>query len=127
MITTTWQAGATPAHSNNGSASWAADLPQQQGGAGDLPDPHDLLDSALASCTALTLQIYVRRKNIPLTGVVVEVERTETRDSYFLQRNIRLHGELDQAQIADLLRVANICPIHKVLSGKIAIETAVIS
>jgi putative redox protein len=100
MITTTWQAGATPVLSSNGSVTRAADL---------------------------TLQIYVRRKNIPLTGVVVEVERTETRESYFLQRNIRLHGELDQAQIADLLRVANICPIHKVLSGKIAIETAVLS
>jgi putative redox protein len=126
MITTTWQAGETPAHSSNGSATWAADLTPQMGGSGTLPDPHDLLDSALASCTALTLQIYVRRKSIPLTGVVVEVERTETRESYFLQRTIRLQGELDQAQIADLLRVANICPIHKVLSGKIAIETTVV-
>ena len=125
MITTTWQAGETPAHSSNGLATWAADLTPQMGGSGNLPDPHDLLDSALASCTALTLQVYVRRKNVPLTGVVVEVERKETRESYLLLRTIRLQGDLDQAQIADLLRVANICPIHKVLSGKIAIETTV--
>lgn len=127
MITTTWQADETPARSSNGSATWVADLTAQQGGTGNFPDPHDLLDSALASCTALTLQIYVRRKNIPLTGLVVEVERKETKESYLLKRTIRLQGDLAPEQIADLLRVANICPIHKVLSGKIAIETAVLS
>lgn len=37
------------------------------------PSPHDLLDAALASCTALTLRLYAARKGIALRGLRVSV------------------------------------------------------
>jgi putative redox protein len=124
-ISGSWQAsaGSTVTALSSDHASWQADVPVAQGGAGDGPDPHDLLDSALVACTILTLQIYAKRRGYPLAGVRVEVEHNETPGLYRMQRAVHLEGDLTAAMREDLMRVANKCPIHKVLSGKIEIET----
>jgi len=120
-----WQAsvGTTVAQLSSDHATWQADVPVLQGGAGDGPDPHDLLDSALVACTVLTVQIYAKRRAYPLEGVRVEVTHQEQPGLYQLQRSVHLDGDLTPAMREDLMRVANKCPIHKVLSGKIEITT----
>jgi putative redox protein len=116
-------ANATAVELSAGSARWRCDLAPSAGGAGNDPTPHELLDSAIAACTLLTLQLYAKRKNYPLHSCEVRVQRDESADTYRLQRQLTVAGPLDAAQRADLLRVANACPIHKALHKRFEIET----
>jgi putative redox protein len=101
-----------------------ADVSVENGGDGAGPDGHGLLDSALGACTALTLTMVARRKQIPLTDARVTITHTEEQGVYKMQRQVELIGELSDEQRAYLLGIANKCPIHKVLSGKIEIATS---
>lgn len=88
------------------------------------PNPHALLDSALGACTALTLKLYAERKGWPLENADVRIRHEETPGHYRLRREIVLEGKLDAEQRARLLEIANKCPIHRVLTGEISIDTA---
>ena len=55
------------------------DLPKTMGGESSAPSPHDYFDAALGACKALTLKLYAQRKEIPLTGVTVEVKHVTAR------------------------------------------------
>ncbi|MHC2148801.1 OsmC family protein [Pseudomonas sp. 210_17 TE3656] len=106
---------------------WLADENQALGGRDAGPNPHQLLLSALGACTAITLSMYARRKEWPLQHVhvrldIVKEEKT-TPMSTEIKRVIELHGDLDAAQRERLLGVANACPVHKLLSGSIAIDS----
>ena len=100
-----------------------ADVSIENGGDNVGPDPHSLLDAALGACTGLTLTMVAQRKQIPLKDVRVTITHTEEQGVYQLDRKIELIGELSEEQRAYLLGIANKCPIHKVLSGKIEIAT----
>src|SRR3954470_23870167 len=118
--------GSTAVELGAGTARWRADLAPAVGGAGNDPTPHQLLDSALAACTLLTMQLYARRKQYPLTGAQVSIDRGEDREVYRMRRLLTLEGTLDDAQRADLVRVANACPIHKALGKRFEIETTLV-
>ena len=110
--------------------SVVADEPEDDGGNGLGPTPYELLTWALGACTSMTLQMYARRKKYPLHEVVVQVEfeRVHAKDSdpesggsrrlERMHRKIVLRGPLDDAQKADLLRVAARCPVHKTLMAQ---------
>lgn len=100
-----------------------ADVAVDDGGDDLAPDPHDLLDSALAACTALTLKLYAARKQWPLENADVLISHEETPGHYRLNRVVTLRGALLPEQREKLLEIANKCPIHRVLSGEITIET----
>ncbi|MDB5961764.1 MAG: osmotically inducible protein OsmC [Massilia sp.] len=91
-----------------------------EGGDDAGPSPHDLYDAALASCKAMTVVWYARRKAIPLTSVDVEIERdasAERQGVYKLDVTLHLGGELSDAQREELLTVAGKCPIHKLMTA----------
>ncbi|MEK1837562.1 MAG: OsmC family protein [Pseudomonas sp.] len=104
-----------------------ADVPKTSGGEGTAPEPHDYFDAALGACKALTLKMYARKKNIPLTGVEVEVKRDnseEQKGKYALHVELTLKGVLTDAQRDELHRVADRCPVHKLMTtSDISIET----
>jgi len=104
-----------------------ADVDEADGGDDAGPDPHDLLDAALGACTALTVTMVAQRRKLPLTDVRVEITHEEGGGLYKLNRRIELVGELDDAQRAYLLGIANKCPIHKALQGRFEIETQLAS
>src|SRR6202171_3173465 len=81
------------------------------------PDPHELLDAALAACTALTLTLYARHKGIQLAALGVEVKHEEHDGVYRMLRDIHVTGELSAEQRARMLEIANKCPVHRTLSG----------
>ena len=90
-----------------------------EGGTDAGPSAHDLYDAALASCNALTLVWYARRKAIALEDVEVSVERDaseERQGVYRLKTALRLSGQLTDAQRQELLTVARKCPVHKLMS-----------
>jgi putative redox protein len=82
-----------------------------------------LLDAALASCTALTLQLYARRKGMRLANVEVAVDHEESDGVYRMRREVRLVGELSGDERARLLEIANRCPVHRTLSGRFEITS----
>ena len=97
----------------------AADGSVEEGGNDSGPSPHDLYDTALGSCKALTLVWYARRKNIALTDVRVSVARDssdERRGTYRLTATVYLEGDLTELQRTELLAIADKCPVHKLMA-----------
>lgn len=117
---------------SNGRHVWNADVGKMLGSGDRAPDPHDLLDSALAACTTLTLELYIRRKQLPVTALRVTVDHVEDKTAegtlrYQLQRNLHIEGEgLSADERQRLLDIAGKCPIHRVLEGEISIHTALV-
>ena len=103
-----------------------ADTAVEIGGDDLGPDPHELLDAALAACTALTLRLYAARKGMKLSDMDVLVDHDEHDGIYRIRREIRLRGELSVAERERLLEIANKCPVHRTLSGQFAIESKLV-
>jgi putative redox protein len=102
-----------------GRNSVATDLSVEEGGGGSGPNPHDLYDAALGACTALTVLWYAKRKNIPVEGIEVSVERDASQEragTYRLSAELTLTGALSATQREELLRAAQKCPVHKLMT-----------
>ena len=99
--------------------SFAVDEPPANGGDDLGPTPHDVYDSALGACKALTMLWYARRRQIPLEDVRVSVERDDSQErsgTYRLKIQLELGGALSDAQRQELLNVAGKCPVHKLMT-----------
>ncbi len=112
--------------------SFTCDIPVDLGGTDTAPDPHELLFGSLGSCTAITVQMYAKKKNIPLEGVSVKLweekiadPENESRTMPKINRELTVEGTLTDEQIEELKSAANRCPIHKLISGKNVIETSI--
>ncbi|MBL8802194.1 MAG: OsmC family protein [Planctomycetes bacterium] len=113
----------------NGRHAWTSDVGKQLGSNDAAPDAHELLDSALAACTALTLELYIRRKQLAVRSLRVEVEHVESKGEdgrvrYALARRLHIEGELSAAERERLAEIADRCPVHRILTGEISITTA---
>lgn len=100
-----------------------SDVGEIDGGDDLAPDPHALLDAALGACTALTLKMYATRKGWPLENADVVITHEESPGHYHLQRVVTLQGELSEDQRQRLLDIANKCPVHRILTGEITVDT----
>ena len=109
-----------------GGSTFLADEPLAVGGLGSGPNPYDLMSAALGACTAMTVRLYATRKGWPLARARVRVEHVratlEARDRF--EREIVLEGDLDDAQRAKLLDIANHCPVHTTLERGADVATA---
>jgi putative redox protein len=107
--------------------TWLADEPADQQGANFGPSPVRLLIASLGACTAITVKMYAVRKNWPLEGVEIRVKLMtyvpvpESGTSMVLE--ITLHGPLTPEQRERLLAIANACPVHRILTSEVKIET----
>lgn len=102
-----------------GGATLVVDSSTGDGGDDAGPSPHDLFDSALAACKALTVMWYANRKHLPVEDIAVSVERDDSHERdgvYVLTSLIRIGGPLSDAQIAELRLVAEKCPIHRLMT-----------
>ena len=103
-----------------------ADEPIEKGGQNKGFSPKELLASALAACTCATLRMYADRKSWGLEQVNVAIELEEEAGQTKFIRKLQLTGNLDEEQRSRLLTVANACPIHKILTHPIVIDTVLI-
>jgi len=101
----------------------SADEPLALGGADAGPAPFQLLLSALAACTTITLQMFAQHKGWPLGGVDVDLRFFKDGDATQIDRTLVLHGELTPEQRARLADVAEKTPVTLALKGGVAIAT----
>ncbi len=110
--------------------TWQADEPEDLGGGNTAPGPDRLILASLGACTAITVKMVAERRGIPLTGVQVALAlnpagRPELGND--ITRSITLEGDLSEEQRAQLLKIANLCPMHKLLTGEVRIATSLAS
>ncbi|WP_452223352.1 bifunctional alpha/beta hydrolase/OsmC family protein [Lacinutrix chionoecetis] len=112
-----------------------ADEPTSFGGNDFGPSPYEFVSAGLSACTAMTIQMYVKRKGWDLQNVEVhtnygkthatdceDCENTSAKIDTF-NRAIKLTGNLDEKQEARILQIADKCPVHKTLHNEVKITT----
>jgi putative redox protein len=101
-----------------GDAAFLIDEPVTAGGLGSGPNPYNLLSAALGGCTVMTIRLYADRKGWPLRRVRVAVKHSradlQARDVF--EMDIALDGDLEEAQRARLMEIAERCPVHLTLA-----------
>jgi putative redox protein len=98
---------------------FTVDEPASNGGEDLGVTPHELYDSALGACKALTTLWYARRKQIPVDDIRVTLERDDSEERagvYRLRVRLEVTGALTDAQRQELLAVAGKCPVHKLMA-----------
>ena len=99
--------------------SFAIDEPPSNGGEDLGLTPHDVYDSALGACKAMTVLWYANRKQIPVEDIRVTVDRDDSAERqgvYRLRVTLAVTGALSDAQRQELLKVAEKCPVHKLMT-----------
>jgi len=83
----------------------------------------------------MTVRMYAERKKWPLQDVNIRLRHSrqhqldcedcddKPRQLDIIERDIKLIGDLDDAQRARLMEIADRCPVHRTLTGKLAITS----
>jgi len=108
---------------NSGHHSIVVDEPETNGGKDTAPDPYALLLASLGSCTAITLRMYIDRKMWVIDEITVNLDLFKNGLDTIIERQLLFKGELTEQQKTRLTQIADACPIHKLLTGNILIET----
>ncbi|EQB63508.1 MAG: OsmC family protein [candidate division Zixibacteria bacterium RBG-1] len=114
-----------------------ADEHKEKGGDDLGPDPYEYLLAALGSCTAMTLLMYARRKNMPLESVEVDLsfKREHKQDAAEVEekrnfiekitREIHVKGNLSEQEKNRLLEIAQKCPVHKTITSRPEVQDTI--
>ncbi|GAB2814596.1 (4Fe-4S)-binding protein [Ferruginibacter profundus] len=107
-----------------------ADEPVKSGGEDTGPDPFTLLLSSLASCTLVTLRMYIERKGWEIPAIAVNTNLFQSRQGEelltFIDRDISFPGaEVSAEQKNRLAEIAQACPVSKILEGNTKVRTYV--
>jgi putative redox protein len=111
-------------HVEIGSHKVTSDEPEASGGSDAGPSPQDLLAVSLAACSAITLEMYAKRKGWDVGDVVVDVdyEPAQRGSPTRFQMIVRLPKELSEDQRDKLMQIVAKCPVHRTLEGEVMFE-----
>ena len=100
------------------------DEPEDSGGEDSGPDPQEMLAVSLASCTAITMEMYAKRKgwNIGDIEVAVDYEPAQRGSPTKFHLKLRLPKELPEDARERLMQIAAKCPVHRTLEGEVMFE-----
>lgn len=107
------------------------DEPATDGGTGTGPRPTQLLATSLAGCTAITIELYAKRKGWDVEGLEVAVDMssegedvsTHAMPTHFAVE-VALPAGLDDEQRHKLMLIAEKCPVHRLLEHGAEITVA---
>jgi putative redox protein len=104
-----------------------SDEPSDSGGTDTAPSPQELLAASLASCTAVTMEMYAQRKGWNLGDVEVACEYTPAERGCPTRFNlvIRLPEDVPEEQVEKLRIIAAKCPVHRTLDGEVMFDERV--
>jgi putative redox protein len=104
-----------------------ADEPLENGGDDEGPNPQEILAASLASCTAITMEMYAKRKGWDIGPVEVEVDYTpaERGCPTIFKLAMRFPNGCSEEQIERLRVIAAKCPVHRVLDGEVTFQDRV--
>jgi putative redox protein len=104
-----------------------ADEPSEDGGDDMGPSPQELLAASLASCTAITMEMYAQRKGWNTDGLEVDVDYTPADRGSPTRFNLimRMPAHLSEEQVEKLRVIAAKCPIHRTLEGEVLFDERV--
>ena len=118
--------GNFPVEVRAGATHFLADEPADVGGLGSGPSPYELMSAGLGACTAMTLRMYARHNRWPVQRVCVCVghsrDQEQPQPDAFM-REIVIEGDLNAAQRARLIEIAERCPVHRMLQRGARIAT----
>ena len=105
----------------------SADEPRDAGGDDTAPSPQELLAASLASCTAITLEMYAERKGWDVGPVEVDCEYSPAERGCPTRfgLTVRLPDGLSEDQIQRLMQIAAKCPVHRTLDGEVMFDERV--
>ena len=105
----------------------SADELRDAGGDDAGPSPQELLAASLASCTAVTMEMYARRKGWDLGPVEVDCEYSPAERGCPTRFKLvmRLPHDLSQEQVDRLKVIAAKCPVHRTLDGEVMFDERV--
>jgi putative redox protein len=101
-----------------------ADEPRDLGGEDEGPSPEELLAASLASCTAITMEMYAQRKGWDIGPVEVSAQFTPAERGFPTKFALvlRLSSGLSTEQVECLRVIAAKCPIHRTLDGEVMFD-----
>jgi putative redox protein len=104
-----------------------ADEPRDEGGDDTGPSPQELLAAALASCTAITMEMYAKRKGWDVAGLTVDCEYAPAERGHPTQFKLvmKMPAHLSEEQVEKLSVIAAKCPVHRTLEGEVAFDERV--
>jgi putative redox protein len=111
-------------HVEVGDHKLTSDEPQSHGGSDAGPSPQQLLAASLASCSAVTMEMYAARKgwDIGEVVVVVDYEPSQRGSPTRFEMVVRLPKELPEEQRDKLMQIVAKCPVHRTLEGEVMFE-----
>jgi putative redox protein len=104
-----------------------ADEPKDEGGDDAGPSPQELLAASLASCTAITMEMYAKRKGWEVGDVAVHVdyEPAQRGSPTRFRMTVDFPKEVPEEQRERLMQIGAKCPVHRVLEGEVMFEETV--
>ncbi len=99
-----------------------ADEPRDHGGDDTGPSPQELLAASLASCVAITMEMYAKRKGWNVAGVTVDCEYSPAERGCPTRFDLvmKMPANLSAEQVERLQVIAAKCPVHRTLEGEVA-------
>ena len=106
---------------------FTADEPADAGGTDQGPSPQELLAAALASCTAITMEMYAKRKGWDVSGLAVDCDYApaERGCPTRFSMTFKLPAHLSEEQVERLKVIAAKCPVHRTLESEVAFDERV--
>jgi putative redox protein len=104
-----------------------SDEPKEHGGEDAGPSPQELLAASLASCVAITMEMYARRKHWDVAGLRVDVEYSPADRGHPTRFDVvmKVPAHLSEEQVEKLAVIAAKCPVHRTLEGEVAFDERV--